>query len=70
MVDAICTTTGGVEEDFMKVMAPTYMGDFYLSGAYLRKEGLNRIGNLIVPNNNYVLLESWFEPIIQEMHKE
>jgi deoxyhypusine synthase len=31
---------------------------------------VNRIGNLIVPNNNYSLLESWFLPIVKEMHHE
>lgn len=60
MIDCIVTTTGGIEEDIMKCLAPTYIGDFHLKGKDLRTEGLNRIGNLIVPNNNYCLLESWF----------
>lgn len=29
MVDCIVTTTGGIEEDFMKCLAPHYIGDFY-----------------------------------------
>ena len=49
MIDCIVTTTGGIEEDFIKCMAPTYIGDFYLKGKDLRMQGLNRIGNLIVP---------------------
>jgi len=36
MIDAICTTTGGIEEDIMKTMAPTYIGDFALKGSDLR----------------------------------
>jgi deoxyhypusine synthase len=28
MVDCIVTTCGGIEEDFMKCMAPAYMGKF------------------------------------------
>lgn len=70
MVSAIVTTTGGIEEDIMKTMAPTYIGDFALRGKDLREQGINRIGNLIVPNNNYSLLESWFLPLVKEMHKE
>ena len=70
MVSAIVTTTGGIEEDFMKVFAPHYMGDFSLDGATLREQGLNRIGNLIVPNNNYVLLEKWFKELVITMHEE
>jgi len=70
MVDQIVTTTGGIEEDIMKCMAPCYIGDFALKGTDLREKGLNRIGNLIVPNQNYTLLESWFLPIVQDMIKE
>ena len=64
MIDCIVTTTGGIEEDIMKCMAPHYIGDFALDGKNLRSKGLNRIGNLIVPNENYALLESWFLPIV------
>lgn len=64
MVSAIVTTTGGIEEDFMKLMANHYIGDFHLDGKTLRDQGLNRIGNLIVPNNNYSLLEAWFKPLL------
>jgi len=53
MVDCIVTTTGGVEEDIMKCMDPHYIGDFNLDGKMLRSKGLNRIGNLILPNENY-----------------
>ena len=65
MVSAICTTTGGIEEDIMKTMAPMYIGDFNLDGADLRSRGLNRIGNLIIPNESYSLLESWFLPLVK-----
>ena len=65
MIDSIVTTTGGIEEDIMKCMADCYIGDFNLSGKDLREQGLNRIGNLIVPNKNYEMLESWFLPLVQ-----
>jgi deoxyhypusine synthase len=64
MISAIVTTTGGIEEDIMKTMAPTYIGDFALKGKELREQGVNRIGNLIIPNNNYCLLEEWFLPLV------
>lgn len=70
MVDSIVTTCGGIEEDIMKCMAPCFIGDFNLDGKSLRDRGLNRIGNLIVPNKNYSLLEAWWLPIVQECHKE
>jgi deoxyhypusine synthase len=65
MVDCLVTTTGGIEEDIMKCLAPHYIGDFYLKGKDLRMKGLNRTGNLIVPNMNYCKFESWLAPIIE-----
>ncbi|CCX29871.1 Deoxyhypusine synthase-domain-containing protein [Pyronema domesticum] len=69
-VSAIVTTAGGVEEDFIKCLAPTYLGAFHLDGAELRKKGLNRIGNLLVPNSNYCAFEDWIIPIFDQMLKE
>lgn len=37
MIDAVVTTCGGIEEDFMKCMRPFYMGDFHLEGKKLRQ---------------------------------
>ena len=33
-------------------------------------QGLNRIGNMVVPNENYVLFESWLMPILDTMLDE
>lgn len=70
MVDVIVTTAGGVEEDFIKCLAPTYLGEFSLSGKELRQRGINRIGNLLVPNDNYCKFEDWLMPILDQMVQE
>ncbi|MED6236521.1 hypothetical protein ATANTOWER_010523 [Ataeniobius toweri] len=67
MVDVIVTTAGGIEEDLIKCLAHTYLGDFSLSGKELRLRGINRIGNLLVPNNNYCKFEDWLMPILDQM---
>mmetsp|Transcript_3988 Transcript_3988/g.10273 ORF Transcript_3988/g.10273 Transcript_3988/m.10273 type:complete len:365 (+) Transcript_3988:117-1211(+) len=67
MVDVIVTSAGGVEEDLIKCLGKTYLGDFALKGADLRKRGLNRIGNLLVPNDNYCHFEDWIVPILDAM---
>nr|CAB3484300.1 unnamed protein product [Digitaria exilis] len=67
MVDVIVTTAGGIEEDLIKCLAPTYKGDFSLPGALLRSKGLNKIGNLLVPNDNYCKFENWIMPILDKM---
>ncbi|KDN36197.1 putative deoxyhypusine synthase [Tilletiaria anomala UBC 951] len=69
-VSAIVTTAGGVEEDIIKCLGPTYLGNFAAPGADLRKRGLNRIGNLIVPNDNYCKFEDWLMPILDKMRDE
>lgn len=93
MVDCVVTTAGGVEEDFIKCLAPTFMGkciltllalcntdspvlltfllgSFELSGRDLRDRGINRIGNLLVPNDNYCKFEDWLMPLLDEMLEE
>lgn len=70
MIDVIVTTAGGIEEDIIKCFQPTYMGDFNYSGKELRKKGINRIGNLLVPNNNYCEFEDWIGPLLHKMHDE
>jgi deoxyhypusine synthase len=46
------------------------MGSFSLPGAELRAKGLNRIGNLLVPNANYCAFEDWVVPILDTMLAE
>jgi deoxyhypusine synthase len=70
MVQCIVTTAGGIEEDFIKCMAPTFLGDFELQGKMLRQKGINRIGNLLVPNDNYCKFEDWIVPILDQMLHE
>ncbi|KAH7833765.1 hypothetical protein Vadar_009507 [Vaccinium darrowii] len=70
MVDVVVTTAGGIEEDLIKCLAPTYKGEFSLPGAQLRSKGLNRIGNLLVPNDNYCKFEDWIIPIFDQMLEE
>jgi len=69
-VSAIVTTAGGIEEDFIKCLGKTYLADFNLDGAELRRKGMNRIGNLIIPNDNYCKFEDWLTPILDAMLAE
>lgn len=70
MVDCVVTTAGGIEEDLIKCLKPTFVGDFHLAGKGLRARGLNRIGNLLVPNDNYCVFEDWINPILDAMMEE
>lgn len=68
LVDAFVSTGGGVEEDVIKCLGKTLIGDFSLVGKDLRQRGLNRIGNLLVPNDNYCAFEDFFLPVIERLH--
>lgn len=70
MVDVLVTTAGGIEEDLIKCLAPTYLGEFSLPGRELRQKGINRIGNLLVPNDNYCKFETWLTPILDKLLEE
>lgn len=69
-VAVLVTTAGGVEEDFIKCLGKTYLADFNLDGADLRRRGMNRIGNLVIPNDNYCKFEDWLMPILDSMLAE
>lgn len=69
-VSAIVATAGGIEEDIIKCLAPTFLGEFSLKGSKLREEGMNRIGNLLVPNDNYCKFEEWIVPILDTLLEE
>ncbi|XP_011602221.2 deoxyhypusine synthase [Takifugu rubripes] len=67
MVDVLVTTAGGIEEDLIKCLGPVYLGEFNLSGRDLYVKRINRIGNLLMPEENYRLLMEWMEPILKQM---
>lgn len=61
------TTGGGIEEDLIKCIKPTLLASFDVKGKLLRDNGFNRVGNLVIPNENYALFESWLTPIIKKL---
>ena len=72
-VDVLITTAGGVEEDFIKALKPFLIGDWNVDDALLRKKGINRIGNIFVPNDRYIAFEKYMRPFFErilELQKE
>jgi deoxyhypusine synthase len=65
-VDVLVTTAGGVEEDIIKCLKPFILGDFRAKGAALREQGINRTGNIFVPNDRYCAFEDFLTPILKE----
>ena len=70
-VDAVITGVGSVEEDLMKTRACFLRGDFGLDDKKLHANGINRIGNILVPNAHYVWLEKFLQPFFKkELQKQ
>ncbi len=69
-VNVLVSTAGGIEEDFIKCLGNFVSGDFRASGKVLREKGINRTGNIFVPNNRYIDFEEWVQPILEELYQE
>ncbi|QQG38936.1 MAG: deoxyhypusine synthase [Candidatus Woesearchaeota archaeon] len=69
-VNLLVTTAGGIEEDIAKCLGDFVLGDFRASGVELRKKGINRIGNIFVPNERYIKFEQFFQPFLEELYQE
>jgi deoxyhypusine synthase len=70
LVDVIVTTAGGVEEDIIKCIKPFILGSFDAPGKELREKGINRAGNIFVPNSRYCAFEDFLMPLLETMDKE
>jgi deoxyhypusine synthase len=69
-IHTIVTTAGGIEEDIIKCLGDFKLGTFSASGELLNKEGVNRTGNIFVPNQRYCKFEDFINPILEEIYKE
>jgi len=69
-VDVIVTTAGGIEEDFIKCFGDFKLGSFSASGELLNKKGVNRTGNIFVPNLRYCKFEEFVVPILESVYTQ
>lgn len=68
-IDVIVTTVGGIEEDIIKCLGDFKLGDFRANGSELRKKGINRAGNILIPNSRYCDFEDFIIPILGEFYE-
>jgi len=69
-VHVIVTTAGGIEEDFVKCFIDFKLGKFSASGELLRKESINRAGNIFISNDGYCRFEDFINPILERLYKK
>ncbi|HIJ11192.1 TPA: deoxyhypusine synthase [Candidatus Woesearchaeota archaeon] len=70
LVDVIITSVGSIEEDLMKTVKPFLRGTFNSNDVELHKKGINRIGNIYVPDDRYEQLEDQLIPIFKQAYEE
>ena len=71
MVDVVVTTCGTLDHDIARILADYYHGDFAMDDEKLRKEGVNRLGNVLVPDDSYgIPIENWIQPILEDIYSQ
>jgi deoxyhypusine synthase len=71
LVDVVVTTCGTVDHDVARCWKDYYRGSFLMSDARLRGEGVNRLGNVLVPNESYgVVIEKKMRGLLESLWKE
>lgn len=69
-VDVLVTAAGGVEEDIIKSLKPFVLGQFEAPGRMLFEHGINRIGNIFVPNDRFAYFDKFMQGFFEKIYVE
>jgi deoxyhypusine synthase len=71
LVDVVITTCGTLDHDIARSWKDYYRGSFVMNDARLREEGVNRLGNVLVPNDSYgIVIERKTQKLLQDLWNE
>jgi deoxyhypusine synthase len=71
MCDAIITTCGALDHDIARSYKKYYAGDFRMDDSRLLGKSIHRLGNVLVPMDNYgPLIEEKTQACLKDMYKE
>lgn len=71
LFDMIITTTGTLDHDIARVYRDYYHGSFEMDDKKLHQEGVNREGNVLIPNESYSeILEEKIRTIIENLYNK
>lgn len=70
LVSVVITTTGAVEEDIMKCKQPFMLGDFEVDDREAKQNKLNRIGNILVKDEQYCDLEDFHMKFLEKAYAQ
>jgi len=67
--DVIITTCGTLDHDLARSFKDYYHGSFDMDDAELHKKGINRLGNILVPNDSYgIIIEEKMRKFLKEIN--
>ncbi len=69
-VDCIITAGGSLDHDLIKSAKKYQLGDFMMDDKALHQKSMNRIGNILVPNDCYVYLEEFMQDVFSDLYKK
>ena len=71
LVDVIITACGSLDHDIARCWKNYYKGSFYMNDTELRNKGINRLGNVLVPNESYgTIIEKKMQTLLQSLWNE
>jgi deoxyhypusine synthase len=71
LVDVMVTTCGTLDHDIARSWKQYYKGSFVMNDTKLREEGINRLGNVLVPNDSYgIIIEEKMQTLLESLWKE
>jgi len=71
MFDVIITTCGSIDHDIARSLSKYYCGSFDMDDTSLRREGIHRLGNVLVPQENYgSMVEKFMQEILPELYNK
>lgn len=71
LFDVVVTTTGTLDHDLARLWEDYYAGSFQMDDRRLHRRGINRLGNVLIPNRSYgVILEKKLQPMLAEIYSE
>jgi deoxyhypusine synthase len=68
LVDVVITTCGTLDHDMARCWKNYYKGSFVMNDSRLHREGVNRLGNVLVPNDSYgTIIEEKIQKLLQDL---
>ncbi|MCD6241001.1 deoxyhypusine synthase [Candidatus Bathyarchaeota archaeon] len=71
LVDVIITTCGALDHDLARCWKNYYRGDFFMDDKMLHEREINRLGNVLVPNESYgIIIEEKMRFLLESLWNE